>query len=189
MRPIARIAALAAAALAPSVAAPTSQAATVSGQDYATQYDYAEFYNAADNRNFLVVVKGAPFPGLSPQEGMRRLLPILQAAKPPPNVTFTYEQPAEGRSTYRLYLIFDPSNDLGSTAVCGGAERHKGRGYGRVVVYAVYCRNEWAMSEAMGRTNATSPDEPDTIALYKHLLRAVFNDSEVLRPEHKPPHR
>lgn len=182
MRPIARITAFAVASLLPTAL----QAATVSGEEYATQYDYREFYTAADNRNFLVVVKGTPFPGLSPDEGARRLLPVLQAAKPPPRLTFTYNQPAEAQHPdYRMFLVFDPADDLGSDSVCKGAERHKAPSSGRITVYGVYCRNGTAMSEAMGRTDASSPDAPDVLALYKSLMRGVFNDSELLRPEHK----
>ena len=186
MRPIGRIGTLAIAALLPAV----TQAATVSGEYYATQYDYREFYNAVDNKNFLVVVKGVPFPGLGPDEGARRLLPIMQAAKPPPRLTFTYDQPAEPQHPdYRMVLVFDPANDLGAASVCKGAERHKAATPGRLYVYAVYCRNDMALSEAVGRTSATAPDEPDMLDLYKSLLRTLFSASELLRQDHKPPNR
>ncbi len=186
MRPIVRFASIAAASLLPLVA----QAATISGEDYATQYDYREFYSAVDNKNFLVVLKGVPLPGLTPEEGAQRLLPILQAAKPPPRLTFTYAEATEPqRPDYRMFLVFDPANDLSADSVCGGAERHKTGGSGRFYVFAVYCRNGSALAQVTGWTKAQSPDDPDMLDLYKGLLRTLFSASELLRQDHKPTFR
>ena len=38
---------------------------------------------------------GNPFPGLSEQQMRQRLLPVMQANKPRPRLTFTYERPEE----------------------------------------------------------------------------------------------
>ena len=51
---------------------------------YAIQYDYQDFYAATDNKTFRVVLLGNPFPSLEMSEVARRLLPVMQANKPPP---------------------------------------------------------------------------------------------------------
>ena len=183
MRPITCVATLAAAALLPL----TAQAATLGGEDYATQYDYREFYTATDNKNFLVVLKGNPYPGMDPSETARRLLPVMQTAKPPPRLTFTYDKPVEPqRPDYRMYLVFDPALNLGADSVCRGEERHRPQTQGRVYVFAVYCRNDQAMSQVTGWTTAPAPEDPDMLALFKVLFGRLFNTSEILRPNHKP---
>ena len=63
---------------------------TIGGAYYDSAYDYGEFFAATDGRNFQVIMAGAPFPGLPPAEVQRALLPVMQAAKPRPNLTFTY---------------------------------------------------------------------------------------------------
>ena len=61
-----------AAALAASVLPVTALAATIGGTQYATQYDYREFFNAADGKPFRVVLAGTPFPGMPVDERCRR---------------------------------------------------------------------------------------------------------------------
>src|SRR5258708_7993283 len=103
-----------------------ASAAVIGGTYYATQYDYREFFAATDGRTFQVILAGNPFPGVDPNVVARDLLPIMQAAKPRPALTFTYDSPAERpRPDYRLVLIFDPALDLGSTAGCNGAPRFR----------------------------------------------------------------
>lgn len=84
---------VAAAALATLPAFP--QAATIGGFDYAVQYDYRDFFAATDNKPFQAILVGNPFPGLPMEEVANRMLPQMQVSKPPPNLTFTYEQPKE----------------------------------------------------------------------------------------------
>jgi hypothetical protein len=181
MRPVARIVACAA-ALVPMLA----QAATLGSEDYATQYDYREFYTAVDNRNFRVVLEGNPYPDMDPPEMARRLLPVMQAAKPPPRLTFTYDKPPEPqRPDYRMYLVFDPALNLGADSVCRGEERHRPQAQGRVYVFGVYCRNDQAMSQVTGWTSALAPEDPDTLQLFKILFARLFSTSELLRQDHK----
>jgi len=188
MRPIARIATLATATLATAALLPlATQAATLGGPDYATQYDYREFYAATDNRNFLVVLEGNPYPGMDPSEMARRLLPVMQAAKPPPRLTFTYDKPLEPqRPDYRMYLVFDPALNLGGDAVCRGDRRHRPQLQGRVYIFAVYCRNDQAMSQVTGWTSAPTPEDSDMLSLFKIMFAQLYNYSDVLRPSHKP---
>ena len=88
-------------------------AAVIGGTYYAVQYDYREFFAATDNRNFQVVLAGTAFPNVDPATVARDLLPMMQAARPMPRLTFTYETPPEPpRPNYRLMLVFNPASDL-----------------------------------------------------------------------------
>jgi hypothetical protein len=121
-------------------------AAIIGGTNYATQYDYREFFAATDGRTFQVVLAGNPFPSIDPNIVARDLLPAMQAAKPRPALTFTYDAPVEALSQLSAGADLDPANDLGADPVCRGATRFAGPP-GRFHVYAVYCRNDMAMSE------------------------------------------
>jgi len=159
---------------------------TLGGANYAPQYDFSEFWAATDGRTFRVIVAGNPFPALPFDEMTARLLPVLQANKPRPPLTFTYAVPAEPpRPDYRLVLIFDPANDLGSGAVCSGVTRLKpdtpARAPNLVYVYGVYCRNDLALSETTGWTEATGPDDPRLGPLFAQLFLVLFTDQPPIR--------
>ena len=159
-------------------------AATLGGADYATQYDYREFYAAADGKTFRVVLQGNPFPGLGADEAGRRLLQQMQANKPQPRLTFPYDKPAtEQRPDYRVVFVFDPAGDLGADAACKGGDRHKAAAAGRVYVFAIYCRNDMAMSQVTGWTAASGPDDPLVGQLFKDVFSTWFNSSPGLRPQ------
>lgn len=160
-------------------------AATIGGTQYATQYDYREFFNAADGKPFRVVLAGTPFPGMPADDVARTLLTQMQAVKPQPRLTFTYDVPAERpRPDYRMVLVFDAANDFGSTAVCAGAKpRLKAGTPGRLNVYAVYCRNDLALSETTAWTDATGPDDPRVRELFRELFPVLFSDALGLRPQ------
>lgn len=165
-------------------------AATLGGYDYATQYSYSEFFAATDGKPFRVVLDGNAFPSLPPDEVASRMLPVMQAAKPPPRLTFTYDAPAEKpRPDYRMVLVFDPANDLGADSVCQGASRHKPGTPGRVYVFAVYCRNDQAMSQVTGWTSASAPDDRSMSDLYRQLFSILFDKSPGIMPRSDGPFR
>src|SRR5437899_288361 len=84
-----------------------ASAAVIGGVYYATQYDYREFFAATDGRNFQVILAGNPFPNIDPNTVARELLPVMQAAKPRPALTFTYDAaPERPHPWYRLVLVF-----------------------------------------------------------------------------------
>jgi len=159
-----------------------ASAATIGGAYYATQYDYAEFFAATDRRNFQVILAGNAFPSVDPNTVARDLLPIMQAAKPRPALTFTYDAPVERpRPNYRLVLVFDSANDLNSSAVCNGVTRFKPGRPGIFYVYAVYCRNDQVMSETTAWTGASGPTDPRIGELFRELFPVVFPDSGIYR--------
>jgi hypothetical protein len=161
-----------------------SSIAVIGGTYYAVQYDYREFFAATDGRNFQVILAGNPFPAIAPSTVARDLLPAMQAAKPRPALTFTYDAPVERpRPDYRLVLIFDPAPDLGSDPVCRGATRFRQGRPGVFYVYAVYCRNDMAMSETTAWTSADGPADPRIGQLFRELFMVVFSDSPALRPQ------
>jgi len=155
-----------------------ASAAVIGGFYYYPQYDYTEFFAATDGRNFQVILAGDPFPGIDPNTAARELLPVLQAAKPRPALTFTYEAaPERPRPWYRLVLIFNSAPDLGSAPVCNGVTRFGQPRPGTFYVYAVYCRNDQPLSEATAWTLATRPTDPSVNQLFRELFMVVFTDA------------
>jgi hypothetical protein len=160
-----------------------SSAAVIGGTYYAVQYDFAEFFAATDGRNFQVILVGNPFPGTDPNTVARDLLPVMQAAKPRPALTFTYDAPVERPSPYyRLVLVFDSAPDLGSYAVCNGTTRTRPNRPGMLYLFAVYCRNDQALSETTAWVPATGWTDPRVAQLFRELFQVVFTDSQAYRP-------
>jgi hypothetical protein len=166
---------------------PAGAGPTVGGVNYAPQYDFSEFWAATDGRTFRVVFAGNPFPALPVEAVKQRLLPVMQANKPRPALTFTYDVPVElPRPDYRLVLVFDPANDLGSGPVCNGVTRFKPATPGLVYVYGVYCRNDLALSETTGWTQASGPDDPRLGPLFAQLFLVLFTDQPMRRDRFVP---
>jgi hypothetical protein len=155
------------------------------GYDYATQYDYREFFSIADNKPFQVILVGNPFPGMPMDEVANRMLPLMQIGRPPPNVTFTYAQPSEEpRPYYRMILTFNAVNDIGGDAVCRGKARSTDVGTpGQVKMYAVYCRNDQAMSQVIAWASAERPDAPEMQGLYTELFTVLFPRGQGQHPQ------
>jgi hypothetical protein len=175
-----------AAALAAIVALPVAAfAAVIGGTDYAPQYDYHEFFNVADGKTFRVVLMGEPFAGIPTDAVAGRLLAQMQAAKPPPRLTFTYDVPAERpRPDYRMVLVFNAANDFGAWPLCAGEKpRFKPAVPGKFNVFAVYCRNDLAMSQTTAWTDASGPDDPRVGQLFRELFPVLFSDALGLRPQ------
>jgi hypothetical protein len=169
----------------------SASSAGIGGADYAPQYDFSEFYAATNGKTFRVLFEGNPFPALTQAETKRRLLPVMQANRPRPRLTFTYEAPAElPRPDYRLVLIFDAANDLTAARVCAGQVRHQPRAAQAVMrfaVFGVYCRNDQALSQTTAWTPATGPEDPRVGQLFSQLFLVLFPDSPLLgRPSFPP---
>lgn len=174
---------IAAALLALAAIPGAAYAASIGGVWYAVQYDYSEFFAATDGKKFQVVLAGNPFPSLDQATVARELLPLMQAAKPRPALTFTYEQPPEPpRPDYRLVLVADPADDLNSDTVCRGTTRFRPAQTGQFYIYAIYCRNDMTMSQTTAKTPATGPNDPRIAELFRELFMVVFSDSPALRP-------
>jgi hypothetical protein len=181
MRLRTKIAALLAAVAFPAAAC----AASLGGVDYATQYDFREFFNATDGKALRVVLAGEAFPGVAPDAVANRLLPQMQANKPRPRLTFTYDAPAgQPRPDYRVVMVFNSANDLNGDGVCAGGQTRVRPGVpGRVHVFAIYCRNDKALSQLTGWTNAAGPDDPRMGELFKQVFAELFSEALGLRPQ------
>ncbi len=137
----------------------------------------------ADGTEYVrkVVLYGTPaLPGYDPGDRCARImLPLMQAAKPRPALTFTYADPPERpRPYYRLVLTFDPANDYGSNSVCAGIPpRFKPGQPGVFYVFAVYCRNDQVLSETTAWTAATAPNDPRIADLFRQLFQVIWSDS------------
>lgn len=158
-------------------------AGSVSGTDYAPQYDFNEFHAATNDKTFRVIVAGNPFPALARDETERRLLPVMQANRPPSRLTFTYEAPAEPpHPDYRVVLVFDSANDLTAASVCASQIRLQPAPSGLFNLFAVYCRNDLALSQTTTKTQATGPEDP-RVAQAKQVFLELFNPFvQVRRP-------
>ena len=166
-------------AFAPAMAS----AAVIGGANYAPEYDYGEFFSIADHHDFKVVLAGNPFPGRGLGSVARDLLPLMQAAKPRPALTFAYDvEVARDQPDYRLMLVFDAANDLAGEEVCNGASRFKPGRPGLFNAYVVYCRNDKVMSETTVWTPASSANDPRVAELFRELFMVVFPDSHALKP-------
>ena len=167
-----------------AVTSGTALAGVIGGTYYAPQYDFREFWAAADGRNFQVILNGNPFPGTDPKQVADALLPTMQAAKPRPALTFTYADPPERpHPYYRLVLTFDPAPDYGSIQVCNGVPpRYKAGRPGLFYVFAVYCRNDQVLSETTAWTPASGPTDPRIDELFRQLFQVVWSDSPALKP-------
>lgn len=155
-------------------------AATIGGVYYAPQYDYRDFFAATDGRNFPVILAGNAFPGVDPGVVARDLLPAMQAAKPRPALTFTYDRPIPPASPdYRLVLVFDPANNLNADPVCAGEPpRFQPGKPGQFYVYAIYCRNDQAMSFTTAWTQTNGPADPRIEQLFRQLFMVIFSDQQ-----------
>ena len=162
----------------PALGACTGSAVSVSSEDYAIPYDYSEFRAATDGRDCPVSIVGNPFPDVSPEEVSRRLLLSMQANKPRPRLTFTLGQQA----SYRLALVFDPASDANAAKACKGDARVGAHVAGKIVLFAVYCRNDLPMSQAVGRTTAMSPEDPAGGQLFSDVFQTVFTDGQINQP-------
>src|SRR5471032_1123772 len=150
---------------------------SVGGADYDPSYDFSEFYRVSNGRTFRVIVAGTPFPSIRPEEMRERLLPVMQANRPRPRLTFTYATPAETpRPDYRLVLVFDAANDLTAARACAGQIRTKPEFSGKVAVFGVYCRNDSALSQAVATTMASTPEDPSLGRLLGQLFLVLFTE-------------
>lgn len=177
MRRVGRVVAiLSAAILLPALAL----AGSIGGNYYAPQYDYRDFFAATDGKPFQVILAGDAFPGVDPAIVAKDLLPAMQSAKPRPALTFTYDRPSPPPSPdYRLVLIFDPANDLNADPVCAGAPpRFRPGRPGVFYVYAIYCRNDRAMSYTTAWTPASGPADPRIERLFRELFMVIFSDQQ-----------
>jgi len=155
-------------------------AATIGGVYYAPQYDYRDFFAATDGKNFPVILAGSAFPSVDAGVVASDLLPAMQRAKPAPALTFTYERPIPPASPdYRLVLVFDPANNLNADPVCAGEPpRFQPGKPGRFYVYAIYCRNDRAMSFTTAWTQATGPSDPRIEQLFRQLFMVIWTDQQ-----------
>ena len=166
-----------------------TDAATLGGVDYATQYDFREFYNATDGKPFRVVLAGEPFAGVPTDQVAGSLLQQMQANKPRPPLTFTYDVPAETpHPNYRMVLVFDAAKDLNADSVCEtGKTRVRPGAPGRMNVFAIYCRNDKALSQLTAWTDTSGPDDPRVGQLFKEAFAELFSEALGLRPQNSAP--
>lgn len=161
----------------------SASAGVIGGTHYDTKYDYGEFFWVADHHDFKVVLAGNPFPASEMGAVARDLLPAMQAAKPRPALTFAYDvAPEKDQPDYRVVMVFDAADDLGSAEVCRGDSRFKPGKPGLFKAYVVYCRSDQVLTEATAWTPASNPSDPRIERLFRELFMVVFPDSHAVKP-------
>jgi hypothetical protein len=111
----------------------------------------------------------------------------MQANKPRPNLTFTYQAPPERpHPDYRMVLVFNAANDLSAARVCAGEIRHKPAATRPFDLFAVYCRDDLALSQTTAWTLANAPDDPAVGPLFAQLFLVLFSDAPPRRFRPRP---
>lgn len=82
--------------------------------------------------------------------------------------------------------MFNAANDLTAARVCAGQIRHKPVPTRPFDLFAVYCRNDLALSQTTASTVATSPEDPRVGQLFAQLFFVLFDDSPVRRWRLRP---
>ena len=86
-----------------------------------------------------------------------------------------------------MVLVFNAADDLTAARVCAGEIRHKPPVASRPFnVFAIYCRDDLALSQTTAWTNATSPDDPRAEALFAQLFLVLFDDQPRPRFPYRP---
>jgi len=112
----------------------------------------------------------------------------MQANVSPPWPLFVPEKPGkDGSPAYRLVLVFTPPADLDAGSVCRGDARAGAPRSGQLVVFAVYCRNDRPMSQALARTAARGLDDQAVGLLLRQLFPVVFSAAPIIEPVHGYP--
>ena len=174
-----------AAAIAAIIAVPAiACAATIGGVYYAPQYDYTDFWAASDNKTFQVVLEGNPFPSMAADEMAQRLLPVMQIAKPRPNLTFTYDKPAEmrGPTTGWSWCSTTPTISApmrSARARCAPPRRRPAFSSCLPSIAAMTWR---CRRRPPGRRRAARTIRAYS-KLFRELFMVVFTDSPAVRPQ------
>jgi hypothetical protein len=155
---------------------------------YATQYDWREFYSIADGKLFRVVVAGNPFPTWQ-MDDVDAPAPAADAGQQA--AACRSHSPMTGRSTSHgpttgLVLIFIRPGISGLRVCATGQTRVVPPNPGRVYLFGIYCRNELALSQTTGWTDASGPDDPRMGDLFKDMFGVLFSDSPALYQRNGP---
>ena len=116
-------------------------------------------------------VRGAPFPGVTPEEIIGRL------RAPPSYPPSTRFRPARAGDAVRLSLAFNPETRLDAAALCrgdgpAGAEGDAAPGF---VVFAAVCNGARVLVSARLTAPGVAPDDPEAFTqAMQRLLNAMF---------------
>ncbi len=165
-------------ALSAATAAPASAAVIISSEGVEGPYSHLEYSAAADRKDFLVEVRGVPFPGMSQEAFNDALMNVLMSARPsqPAARFITRPTSPEFDASYRLVLVFGPARNLAYETQCRSLDRARFEPMapGKVKVSAAFCRKDDLMSRAIARTDATSVNDPAFRQMFTQLFPVMF---------------
>ena len=170
--------ALAMALSASAMAQPAKAAVIISSEGVEGPYSHLEYSAAADGKEFLVEVRGTPFPGMSQAAFEEALMQVLMQARPThPAARFTTKlSNPDAEPGYRLVLVFGPARNLAYETQCKALSRARFEpvAAGEVKVSATFCRKDDLMSRAIARTSASDVNDPAFRQMFTHLFPVMF---------------
>ncbi|TXL70355.1 hypothetical protein FHP25_35095 [Vineibacter terrae] len=154
------------------------QTTVITSEGAESPYSYQEYLAAADGRDFLVEVRGMPFPGMTQDAFNQALMGVLQAARPArPAATFTTRPGGPTMvPAYRLVLVFNPAVNLAHETQCRALDsiRPGQPTAGQVRVSVAFCRKDDLMSKAVAHNGATGVDDPVFRQMFTELFPVMF---------------
>jgi len=155
-----------------------AQAAVITSDGAESPYSYQEYRAAADGRDFLVEVRGVPFPGMTQEAFDRTLMAVLESARPfRPAAKFTTQRGSPTMvPAYRLVLVFNPARNLAHETQCRALDSvQPGPAMPRQVrVSVAFCRKGDLMSKAVARTGASGIEDRAFRQMFVELFPVMF---------------
>ena len=163
-------------------------AATITEEEVAIQYNYAEMVANVGGQEFKLVLRGNPF-GTDPALLDRAISALVQKNMPIPTTITSRPANAARSPDYRLVLLFNATAAVPNWWLCDRLDQQATtppRADGQISVSAAYCRNEVALTSARARTGAAGLDDPAINALFAQLLPVLFPRIDPIRPPLQP---
>jgi hypothetical protein len=158
--------------------APAKATTVISSDGVEGRYNRSEYSAAADGKEFLVQVRGVPFAGMTQAAFDRVLADVLNASRPSkPATRFTVGSTGgNAGSSYRLVMVFGPSDGLSFEAQCKApdAARFEPVPAGQVKVSVAFCRDDEVLSHAIASTMAGDVNDPAFRMLFAEVLPRLF---------------
>ncbi len=165
-------------ALSGVMAAPANAAVIISSEGVEGPYSHLEYSAAADGKEFLVEVRGTPFPGMTQEAFDQALMGVLMSARPSHPAAFFTTRPASANfdPSYRLVMVFNPARNLAFHTQCRALDRARFEPVpsGRVRVSVTFCRGDDLMSRAIATVNARDVNDPAFRAMFAQLFPVLF---------------
>ncbi|MFQ5953846.1 MAG: hypothetical protein ACE5JZ_02130 [Kiloniellales bacterium] len=150
-------------------------------------YDPFEMHYAGDDRDFWTVVLGNPFPAPKPVVDSA-LTAAMATTRWGKRTNFTTTPDDSARRVYRIVMLLN-GNTLTGYRICGYyPDRPLGPGAhdGKIHVVATFCRGQQPLSQAVGSTDAATPNDPEFRKFVRQLMANLLPTHNPQRPRGDP---